>query len=322
MSKKYSIWDGSTVLITGGTGSFGKAFLKRGEGIKQIDEIRVFSRDEKKQDDLRKQFTDRRIKFIIGDIRDRDAVDRAMKGVDYVFHAAALKHVSTGENWPYETVKTNVIGSNNVIESAILHEVVKVVVLSTDKAVHPVCAMGMTKALMEKCALARCMDSETSICVTRFGNVVGSRNSVIPLFIQQIKAGKPVTVTDYRMIRYMMTMDEAQDLVKFAFEHGNTGDTFVTNSKAASVRTIVEALMLEYGTFDIEVVGARSGEKMIECMLSEEESGSEIELGPCWKVPYLRSRTKERFPKPTLMEHNELHRLLKNIGVFDLEVSE
>lgn len=322
MSKRYTVWDGSTVLITGGTGSFGKAFLKRCEGLKQIDEIRVFSRDEKKQDDLRKRFTDKRIKFIIGDIRDRDAVDRAMKGVDYVFHAAALKHVPTGENWPYETVKTNVIGSNNVIESAIQHDVAKVVVLSTDKAVHPVCAMGMTKALMEKCALARCMDSHTSICVTRFGNVVGSRNSVIPLFIQQIKAGKPVTVTDYEMIRYMMTMDEAQDLVQFAFEHGSTGDTFVTNSKAASVRCIVDALMLEYGLVDVQVIGARSGEKKIESMLSEEEIGSEINLGPCWKVPYRRVRTDERFPQPTLMGHFELHTLLKKIGIFDGEVSE
>ena len=270
-------FSGKTLMITGGTGSFGEAVLKRFLDT-DIAEIRIFSRDEKKQDDLRKQFTDRRIKFIIGDIRDRDAVDRAMKGVDYVFHAAALKHVSTGENWPYETVKTNVIGSNNVIESAILHEVVKVVVLSTDKAVNPTNVMGATKRLAEMIIEALNAQTETEFTAVRFGNVLGSNGSVIPRFKKQIEAGGPITVTHPEITRFFMTIPEACQLVLQAGALGNGGEIFVFDmGKSVKIvdlaRKMIKLSGYEVGK-DIHIVftGLRPGEKLYEEVLNVKET--------------------------------------------------
>lgn len=323
-------WENATILITGGTGSFGVAFLNECErAIDRIREVKVFSRDEKKQDDLRKRFLDRKIKFIIGDVRDKASVDAAMVGVDYVFHAAALKHVPTGEYHPYETVKTNVIGSHNVIESAIEHGVKKVVVLSTDKAVNPTCAMGMTKGLMEKCALARCEASSTKICVTRFGNVMGSRNSVIPLFAQQLREGQAATVTDPDMIRYMMTMQQAQKLVIFAFEHGNTGDTFVLNAPVADVMTVLcavrDIVAPEMAPIQKHMVtlGPRRGEKKREELLTEEERlyarKADAGFGDVYCVPYHRSSTPVGdFPaKPNMLSVSDLKRLILDYDIIE-----
>ena len=322
-------WSEKKVLITGGTGSFGVAFLH--ECMMMIDnlaEVRVFSRDEKKQDDLRKMFPHEKVRFIIGDVRDRESVDKAMIGVDYVFHAAALKHVPTGENHPYETVKTNVIGSHNVIESAIANKVKKVVVLSTDKAVNPTCAMGMTKGLMEKCALARCEDSETDICVTRFGNVMGSRNSVIPLFAEQIRSGKVATITNPDMVRYMMTMSQAQRQVVFAFEHGRTGDTIVLDTPAADVMTVFRAVWKIVRPFDdLEaaktpyiVIGNRRGEKMIESLVTDEEREYALPIntrfGSVYCIPYHRNLQQFAFPdKPKMLTVEQLKTLILETGV-------
>ena len=233
------------LLITGGTGSFGHAVLNRFIG--EFKEIRIFSRDEKKQDDMRHEIQDPRVKFYIGDVRDRASVDGVMDGVDYIFSAAALKQVPSCEFFPLQAVYTNVIGTSNVIESAIAHGVRNIVVLSTDKAAYPINAMGMSKALMEKVAIARGRalgpKARTTICCTRYGNVMASRGSVIPLFIDQLKAGKPLTVTDPSMTRYMMTLEDAVDLVLFAWEHGENGDTFVQKAPAATIETLAQALV-------------------------------------------------------------------------------
>ena len=280
MDFDYEYWAGKTVLITGGTGSFGRAFLNACIRFLPVGEVRIFSRDEKKQADIRASLkyekTDTQVKYIVGDVRDREAVDQAMVGVDYVFHEAALKHVATGEDFPMEVVKTNILGSNNVIESAIRNGVKKVVVLSTDKAVNPTCAMGMAKGLMEKCALARCNDSDTQICVTRFGNVMGSRGSAIPLFADQIRRGVPVTVTDTRMLRYMMSMSQAIELVGFAFEHGRNGETIVLNCPVASVFSIACAVSRALDPTNKQIpamttIGIRPGEKMSESLMTDEE---------------------------------------------------
>ncbi len=332
-----AFWNDKTILITGGTGSFGAAFLDEcSRIIKDVYEVRVFSRDEKKQDDLRKRFTSPKIKFIIGDVRDKASVDAAMVDVDYVFHAAALKHVPTGENHPYEAVKTNVIGSHNVIESAIEHKVRKVVVLSTDKAVGPTCAMGMTKGLMEKCALARCMASDTEICVTRFGNVMGSRNSVIPLFAEQLRSDQKATVTDPRMVRYMMTMQQAQRLVIFAFEKGQTGDTFVLNCPVASVMTVLCAVrdIVAPTKMPIEpfmkIIGARQGEKLKEELMTDEEAeyaylrNDARDIGSIYCIPYFHekitfavSENEWQFAKTEELNESQLKSLILGSGILE-----
>ena len=247
-----------TLLITGGTGSFGKAVLRRYLDS-DLKEIRIFSRDEKKQDDLRKELNSSKVKFYIGDVRDYRSVANAMKGVDYVFQAAALKQVPSCEFFPIEAVKTNVLGTENVLEAAISSGVKKVICLSTDKAVYPINAMGMSKAMMEKVMVARSRnpsESETALCGTRYGNVMASRGSVIPLFVEQIKVGKPLTITDPNMTRFMMTLDDAVDLVLYAFEHGEQGDIFVQKSPASTIGDLAQALKELYNSnSEIKVIG-------------------------------------------------------------------
>jgi len=276
------------ILITGGTGSFGNAFLK---GTIQNDfysEIRIFSRDEKKQDDLRKTLNSEKVKFYIGDVRDKESVSKVVKGVDYIFHAAALKQVPSCEFFPIEAVKTNILGTNNVLSAAEDFGVKKAVVLSTDKAAYPINAMGMTKALMEKTmmAAARNLDPEKSIfCGTRYGNVMASRGSVIPLFIEQIKNNKPLTITNPQMTRFMMTLDDAVDLVQFAFENGNNGDLFIQKSPAASIQTLAEALISLYNSkSEIQNIGIRHGEKMYETLVTKEEMAKSEDLGDYYRV--------------------------------------
>ena len=276
------------ILITGGTGSFGNAFLK---GTIQNDfysEIRIFSRDEKKQDDLRNKLNSEKIRFYIGDVRDKESVTKVIKGVDYIFHAAALKQVPSCEFFPIEAVKTNILGTNNVLSAAEDFGVKKAVVLSTDKAAYPINAMGMTKALMEKTmmAAARNLDPEKSIfCGTRYGNVMASRGSVIPLFIEQIKNNKPLTITNPQMTRFMMTLDDAVDLVQFAFENGNNGDLFIQKSPAASIQTLAEALISLYNSkSEIQNIGIRHGEKMYETLVTKEEMAKSEDLGDYYRV--------------------------------------
>ena len=285
------------LLITGGTGSFGHAVLNRFIG--EFKEIRVFSRDEKKQDDMRHEIQDPCVKFYIGDVRDRQSVDSVMDGVDYIFSAAALKQVPSCEFFPLQAVYTNIIGTSNVIESAIAHGVKNVVVLSTDKAAYPVNAMGMSKALMEKVAVARGRalgrNAKTTICCTRYGNVMASRGSVIPLFIDQLKAGRPLTVTDPDMTRYMMTLEDAVDLVLFAWEHGENGDTFVQKSPAATIGTLAQAVLelAREGTklrrealkTEIKVIGTRHGEKLYETLVGREEMAKAIDMGRYFRIP-------------------------------------
>lgn len=274
-----------TLLITGGTGSFGTAVLQRflaGD----VGEIRIFSRDEKKQDDMRKAIKDERVRFYIGDVRDLDSVRDAMVGVDYVFHAAALKQVPSCEFYPLEAVKTNILGTDNVIHAAVTAGVEKVICLSTDKAVYPVNAMGMSKALMEKVAIAKSRTSgRTTLVVTRYGNVMASRGSVIPLFIEQIQQGSPLTVTDPGMTRFMMTLEEAVDLVLFAFEHGSSGDIFVQKSPAATVHDLAVALkQLFEASNPIEIIGVRHGEKLYETLLTREEMVRSEDLGAYYRI--------------------------------------
>lgn len=277
----------STLLITGGTGSFGSAVLKRFlEG--NISEIRIFSRDEKKQDDLRKQFNSNKLKFYIGDVRDYGSVINAIRGVDYVFHAAALKQVPSCEFHPLEAVKTNILGTENVLEASINSNVKRVVCLSTDKAVYPINAMGISKAMMEKVMVAKSRSANsTIICGTRYGNVMASRGSVIPLFIQQIVTGFPLTITDPSMTRFMMTLDDAVDLVIHAFEHANPGDIFVQKAPAATVETLAKALaqLLMSPGHDIQVIGTRHGEKLYEVLLSREERAHAEDMGDYYRVP-------------------------------------
>jgi UDP-glucose 4-epimerase len=281
------MFNNTTLLITGGTGSFGDAVLRR-----LIDsdsaEIRIFSRDEKKQDDMRQKYNSSKLKFYIGDVRDIDSVRSAMRGVDYVFHAAALKQVPSCEFHPLEAVKTNVLGTENVLESAISLKVKRVICLSTDKAVYPINAMGISKAMMEKVAIAKSRESDsTTICVTRYGNVMASRGSVIPLFINQILSGKEITVTDPLMTRFMMTLDDAVDLVLYAFEHGTPGDIFVQKAPAATMATLSAALidLLGASNQNISIIGTRHGEKLFETLLSREEMISAQDLGKYFCIP-------------------------------------
>lgn len=260
------------LLVTGGTGSFGNAVLRRFLDS-DIGEIRIFSRDEKKQDDMRKAYAHEKLKFHIGDVRDRQSVADAMHGVNYVFHAAALKQVPSCEFHPMEAVKTNVLGTENVLEAAIGARVDRLICLSTDKAVYPINAMGISKAMMEKVAIAKARNSGTVICVTRYGNVMASRGSVIPLFVDQIMNKRPLTVTDPNMTRFMMTLDDAVDLVLYAFNQGCTGDLFVQKAPAATIATLTEALLslLSAQDLPIRTIGTRHGEKLYETLLSREE---------------------------------------------------
>ena len=281
-------WKDKTLLITGGTGSFGNAVLKRFRG--QFREIRIFSRDEKKQDDMRHELQDDSVKFYIGNVRDRQSVDDAMRGVDYVFHAAALKQVPSCEFFPLQAVETNIIGTNNVLESAIHFGVSRVIVLSTDKAAYPINAMGMSKALMEKVAMAKGRslgkDAATTICETRYGNVMASRGSVIPLFLEQIKAGKDLTVTDPNMTRFMMTLEDAVDLVVYAFEHGQNGDLFVQKAPAATIGCLAQAMIELLGSSSrIQVIGTRHGEKLYETLVTREEMAKAIDCGNYYRIP-------------------------------------
>jgi len=283
------MWDNRTLLISGGTGSFGSAVVKRFLDV-GLAEIRIFSRDEKKQDDMRKMYTSKKLKFYIGDVRDRRSLNDAMKGVDYIFHAAALKQVPSCEFHPMEAVKTNVLGTENVLEAAIQNEVKRVVCLSTDKAVYPINAMGISKALMEKVIIAKSRHvdpTKMTICATRYGNVMASRGSVIPLFVDQIRASKPLTLTDPRMTRFMMTLSDALDLVLFAFEHGNNGDIFVQKAPAATVDTLARSLTAILGVPDhpVNVIGTRHGEKLFEALLSREEMACAEDLGSYYRVP-------------------------------------
>lgn len=277
------------LLITGGTGSFGNAVLK-GFLDTDISEIRIFSRDEKKQDDMRKKFTSPKLKFYIGDVRDYKAVLNATRGVDYIFHAAALKQVPSCEFHPMESVKTNVLGTENVLEAAIQNEVKRVVCLSTDKAVYPINAMGISKAMMEKVMVAKSRNldpNKTVICGTRYGNVMASRGSVIPLFVEQMNANKPLTVTDSNMTRFMMTLSDAVDLVLYAFKHGNNGDMFVQKAPAATVEVLAHALsdLLGKSAYPVNVIGTRHGEKLYEALLSREEMVCAEDLGGYYRVP-------------------------------------
>lgn len=277
------------LMITGGTGSFGNAVLNRFLDT-EIAEIRIFSRDEKKQDDMRTRYANPKLKFYIGDVRDYNSILNATRGVDYIYHAAALKQVPSCEFYPMEAVKTNVLGTENVLEAAIQNEVKRVVCLSTDKAVYPINAMGISKAMMEKVMVAksRNVDPEkTVICGTRYGNVMASRGSVIPLFVDQIRAGKALTITDPNMTRFMMTLADAVDLVLYAFEHGSNGDMFVQKAPAATVETLAQALTSMMGKPDhpIDIIGTRHGEKLFEALLSREEMACAEDLGGYYRVP-------------------------------------
>ena len=278
----------STLLITGGTGSFGNAFLKKALIQNDFSEIRIFSRDEKKQDDLRKRVQNPKVKFYIGDVRDSQSVASAVKGVDYVFHAAALKQVPSCEFFPIEAVKTNILGTDNVLSAAEQFDVKKVVILSTDKAAYPINAMGMTKALMEKVMIAKSRNLDASkaiFCGTRYGNVMASRGSVIPLFIDQIKNNKPITLTSGLMTRFMMTLDHAVELVLFAFKNGNNGDLFVQKSPAASIKTLADALKEIYNSStEINEIGIRHGEKMYETLVTKEEMMKAEDLGNYFRI--------------------------------------
>lgn len=281
------VFAGATLMITGGTGSFGNAVLKRFLDS-DIKEIRVFSRDEKKQDDMRKRYGSAKLKFYIGDVRDYQSVLNATRGVDFIFHAAALKQVPSCEFHPMEAVKTNVIGTDNVLEAAIQNNVKRVVCLSTDKAVYPINAMGISKAMMEKVMVAKSRnDNNTVICGTRYGNVMASRGSVIPLFIEQVRAGQALTLTDPNMTRFMMTLADAVDLVLYAFEHGNNGDMFVQKAPAATVETLARALtnLLNKPDHPINVIGTRHGEKLYEALLSREEMACAEDMGDYFRVP-------------------------------------
>ncbi len=290
-----SIFKDKTLLITGGTGSFGNAVLRRFLDS-DIKEVRIFSRDEKKQDDMRHRLQNPKVKFYIGDIRDRQSVDAVMPGVDYIFAAAALKQVPSCEFFPMEAVKTNVIGVNNVLESAIAHGVSRVVVLSTDKAAYPINAMGISKAMMEKVAIAKGRqlgeNAKTTICCTRYGNVMASRGSVIPLWVSQMEQGLPITITDPNMTRFMMTLDDAVDLVVYAWEHGKNGDLFVQKAPAATLSVLAQALKElyakvnpKYGETEVRVIGTRHGEKLYETLVTREEMAKSIDMGEYYRIP-------------------------------------
>lgn len=283
-----SIFKDKVLMITGGTGSFGNAVLKRFLDT-DIKEIRIFSRDEKKQEDMRIKYKNDKIKFYIGDVRDFRSIDDAMDGVDYIFHAAALKQVPSCEFYPIQAVKTNILGTENVLEAAINHNVKKVIVLSTDKAAYPINAMGMSKAIMEKVAVAKGRDlkpNQTIICRTRYGNVMASRGSVIPLFCEQIAQGKPLTITNPKMTRFMMTLEDAVDLVLYAFEHGEQGDLFVQKAPAATIDTLANAIKeLKNSNVPINCIGTRHGEKLYEVLVTKEEMINAIDMGGYYRIP-------------------------------------
>lgn len=283
-----TIFKDKVLMITGGTGSFGNAVLKRFLDS-DLKEIRIFSRDEKKQEDMRIKYKNDKIKFYIGDVRDYRSIDDAMDGVDFVFHAAALKQVPSCEFFPIQAVKTNVLGTDNVLEAAINHNVKKVIVLSTDKAAYPINAMGMSKAMMEKVAVAKGRNlnkNQTVICRTRYGNVMASRGSVIPLFCEQIKEGKPLTITNPEMTRFMMTLEDAVDLVIYAFHHGNQGDLFVQKAPAATIDVLAQAVKeLKHSDVPVNCIGTRHGEKLYEVLVTKEEMVNAIDMGEYYRVP-------------------------------------
>lgn len=290
-----SIFKDKVLLITGGTGSFGNAVLRRFLDS-DVKEIRIFSRDEKKQDDMRHRLQNPKVKYYIGNVRDKESVDTAMRGVDYVFSAAALKQVPSCEFFPIEATRTNVLGTNNVLLSAIEHGVKNVVVLSTDKAAYPINAMGISKAMMEKVAIAKGRElgenATTTICCTRYGNVMGSRGSVIPLWVEQMMDGKPITITDPEMTRFMMTLDDAVDLVIYAFTHGKNGDLFVQKAPAATLDTLAKAIKElyskvnpRYAETEVKVIGTRHGEKLYETLVTREEMAKAIDMGNYFRIP-------------------------------------
>lgn len=276
-----------TLLITGGTGSFGNAVLNRFLTTDHFSEIRIFSRDEKKQDDMRNHLKNDKLKFYIGDVRDYNSVERAMRGVDYVFHAAALKQVPSCEFFPLEATKTNVFGTQNVIDAAGFNKVKKVICLSTDKAAYPINAMGISKALMEKVAVAAARNlTDTTVCLTRYGNVMASRGSVIPLFLKQIKENNPITITDPNMTRFLMSLDEAVELVLFAFENGNSGDLFVNKAPAGTIGDLAQALKeLCKADTEIKIIGTRHGEKLYETLCTREEMVKAEDMGEFYRIP-------------------------------------
>jgi UDP-glucose 4-epimerase len=276
-----------TLLITGGTGSFGNAVLNRFLKTDYFKEIRIFSRDEKKQDDMRTRLNNPKLRFYIGDVRDYNSIEKALRGVDYVFHAAALKQVPSCEFFPLEAAKTNVFGTQNVIDAAGVNKVKKVICLSTDKAAYPINAMGISKALMEKVAIAASRNlTDTTVCLTRYGNVMGSRGSVIPLFIDQLKLGKDLTITDSNMTRFLMSLDEAVELVLFAFENGNPGDLFVNKAPASNIGDLAQALkeMLNLNN-NVKIIGTRHGEKLYETLCTREEMMKAEDMGEFFRIP-------------------------------------
>jgi UDP-glucose 4-epimerase len=284
------ILNSSVLLITGGTGSFGNAVLKRFLNDDRFKEIRIFSRDEKKQDDMRHLHKNSKLKFYIGDVRDKKSIDTAMPGVDYIFHAAALKQVPSCEFFPMQAVNTNVLGTENLLDSAIQFGIKNVVVLSTDKAAYPINAMGISKAMMEKVAIAKARNlgenSNTTICCTRYGNVMGSRGSVIPLWLEQIKQNGAITITDPNMTRFMMTLEDAVDLVMYSFENGRNGDLFVQKAPASTLSVLAEAIKLMYKTdFKINIIGTRHGEKLYETLVTREEMSKSIDMGNYFRIP-------------------------------------
>jgi UDP-glucose 4-epimerase len=282
------MFKGKTLLITGGTGSFGNAVLNRFLET-DIGEIRIFSRDEKKQDDMRNRLKNPKVKFYIGDVRDPGSIARAMVGVDYVFHAAALKQVPSCEFFPIEAARTNVFGTQNTIDAAVVAGVSKVICLSTDKAAYPINAMGISKALMEKVAVAASRNipaDKTTVCLTRYGNVMASRGSVIPLFVNQINEGLPLTVTDPTMTRFLMSLEDAVDLVLFAFEHGNQGDLFVNKAPASTIGDLAEAVKAIFNAEnEIKVIGTRHGEKLYETLCTREEMQKAVDMGEFYRIP-------------------------------------
>ena len=278
-----------TLLITGGTGSFGNAVLRRFLNT-DIREIRIFSRDEKKQDDMRKKYNNHKLKFYIGDVRDINSIEDAIRGVDFIFHAAALKQVPSCEFYPMQAVKTNIIGAENVLNAAISAKVKKVIFLSTDKAVYPINAMGISKAMMERVVVAKSRnlsDKETTICCTRYGNVMASRGSVIPLFIDQIRHNKAITITDPNMTRFMMSLDQAVDLVLFAFKKGHNGDIFVQKAPAATIELLANTLkkMLGRPNHEVKIIGTRHGEKLYETLVTKEEMVKAVDMGNYYRIP-------------------------------------
>ena len=282
------MFNNKTLMITGGTGSFGGAVLRHLLDA-QFREIRIFSRDEKKQEDMRIALKNEKVKFYVGDVRNYDSVDDAMRGVDYVFHAAALKQVPSCEFYPMEAIRTNVLGAENVMRAAIKNEVKKCIVLSTDKAVYPINAMGISKAMMEKLMAAKarmCDPAKTVLCATRYGNVMASRGSVIPLFLEQIRSNKPITITDPNMTRFLMSLEESVDLVMYAFEHASPGDIFVQKAPASTIHDLAEAMRQIINVkAEIKVIGTRHGEKLFESLVSREEMARSEDLGGYFRIP-------------------------------------